>query len=132
MPVQSNLRLCCFISSIIVLISCQSKPAAKTSLRADKHYNFGTIYKSDTLDHAFMILNDGDKPLHIKAANPGCGCTVADFSKNEILPGDSGYLKFRLVPKDTGNIQNSIVIETNADTIFHVFYIKGRVAGQRL
>ncbi len=44
------------------------------------------------------ICNILDVPITITAAKPGCGCTVADYPKDPIAPGECGISTLRLSP----------------------------------
>ena len=59
----------------------------------DSIMNFGSIANGEKIQIKFRCLNTGDKPLIITNARPGCGCTVADYTKEPILPGKEGDRK---------------------------------------
>ncbi len=56
-------------------------------------HNFGQIQQGEKVEYAFKFINTGTKALLIESAISTCGCTVPDWPKEPVKPGDSGYLK---------------------------------------
>lgn len=53
-------------------------------------WDFGTIREADgRVTHVFTGRNTGDKPLAILEVATSCGCTVPEFSRQPVLPGDT-------------------------------------------
>ena len=50
-------------------------------------YNFGTVKEGDIVNHTFDFVNTGNVPLLITNAKSTCGCTVPDWPKEAIAPG---------------------------------------------
>lgn len=69
----------------------QSKPLTHVAL-SEAHFDFGKIKKGEQRDHTYEITNTGDNPLIISQVKPGCGCTVPDYTKEPILPGQKGKI----------------------------------------
>jgi len=96
-------------------------------------------FKSNTVDYGvidqgaepyreFEFTNKGTEPLLIKNAKGSCGCTVPEYSKNPIMPGETGVLKVRYDTKRVGPINKTITVTTNEtanDT--KILYVKGEV-----
>jgi len=96
-------------------------------------------FKSNTVDYGvidqgaepyreFEFTNTGSEPLLIKNAKGSCGCTVPEYSKNPIMPGETGVLKVRYDTKRVGPINKTITVTTNEtanDT--KILYVKGEV-----
>lgn len=62
----------------------------------------------------FKYSNKGDKPLHINAARPSCGCTVASLKKNDVAPGESGEITATFNIGDrTGTQVKTITVDTD-------------------
>ena len=62
---------------------------AGTSVFRPDTWDFGTIRETDgRVSHTFTGVNRGDSPLVILDVVTTCGCTVPDFSKKPILPGE--------------------------------------------
>lgn len=75
---------------LILLTLCALRAAAQEQLTFDPAaFDFGTILETDgRVSHTFTGVNRGDKPLVILDVVTTCGCTVPDFSKKPILPGE--------------------------------------------
>jgi hypothetical protein len=82
-------------------------------------------FKEETIDYGevergkddgvrvFEFTNTGDAPLKILNAKSSCGCTVPEWSKDEIVSGGKGQIKvqYNMSP---GPISKTITVETNA------------------
>jgi len=58
----------------------------------DSVRNFGSINEGQKLSVSFRFKNTGTKPLVIESVEPACGCTVADYPKQPIAPGEEGEI----------------------------------------
>lgn len=56
-------------------------------------FDFGTITQGEKVSHTFRFENTGRKNLIISNASADCGCTVPEFSKKPVPPGESGIIK---------------------------------------
>ncbi|HYE54639.1 MAG TPA: DUF1573 domain-containing protein [Chitinophagaceae bacterium] len=59
----------------------------------DSARDMGKIKEGEKVEIAFRFRNAGNKPLIIKNVTPSCGCTVADFPKQPLKPGEEGVIK---------------------------------------
>jgi hypothetical protein len=76
--------------------------------------DYGKIKEGDSLVVVFKFKNAGNKPLVIESAQPGCGCTVADYTKEPVNPGQTGEVKgvFDSNGK-VGNQKKAITVKAN-------------------
>src|SRR5687767_9220834 len=58
----------------------------------DSVRNFGRIQEGQKVALSFRFKNTGDKPLVIESVKPACGCTVADYPKQPLKPGEEGEI----------------------------------------
>ena len=72
-------------------------------------YNFGSVNAGDVVDHTFKFKNTGNFPLIISKANATCGCTVPDWPKTPIAPGETGEIKVKFNSKGRSNLQTKYV-----------------------
>ena len=56
-------------------------------------FDFGTINAGEKVNHVYTFKNTGNNPLVIKNAKGSCGCTVPEWSKEPILPGETGIIE---------------------------------------
>lgn len=59
----------------------------------EKVHNFGEITAGEKVEYSFKFTNTGTSPLLIEDAISSCGCTVPEWPKEPIKPGQSGYMK---------------------------------------
>lgn len=55
-------------------------------------HDFGKIISGERVSYHFRFTNSGDSPLIITSTRSGCGCTVGDYPKEPVLPGQSGRI----------------------------------------
>ncbi len=79
-----------------------------------KIFNFDTISDKQTTFYDFLIRNNGERPLDIRAVKPTCGCTAVMPVKNSIAPGDSTYIKVSFEPNGyIGHNKKGVTVITN-------------------
>jgi len=54
--------------------------------------DFGKIKQGVPAKGTFIVTNIGKEPLIIEQANPTCGCTISDYTKEPIAPGKTGVI----------------------------------------
>ncbi|HEY6160771.1 MAG TPA: DUF1573 domain-containing protein [Bacteroidia bacterium] len=59
----------------------------------DSKQNFGFVRDGEVVQMPYKFTNTGTKPVIIKEVKVSCGCTVVDFPKTPILPGQKGVIK---------------------------------------
>lgn len=82
----------------------------------DTLVSIGTINMGEKAQVKFRCKNTGTKPLIITSAKPGCGCTVADYSKEPIAPGGEGWVTGAFDSNKLhggGDIHKTIIVSTN-------------------
>lgn len=72
----------------------KSHPITNLVLSEDT-FDFGTIKKGEVKHHTYEVTNTGKNPLIISEVKPGCGCTIPDFTKDPILPGQKGQITLK-------------------------------------
>jgi hypothetical protein len=78
-------------------------------------HEFGDVQHGEVLEYTFVFKNTGKSDLVIYSALAGCGCTVPEFDKNPIAPGESGKVKIVFNTRGFRGIQNkAITIYSNA------------------
>ena len=77
-------------------------------------HNFDTIYQNQQVQNDFKFVNTGNEPLIITKANTSCGCDVATWPKEPIMPGDTLIVKYKYDSKRLGPINKSMTVSSNA------------------
>lgn len=90
--------------------------------------DFGTIKDGEIVTMEFEFTNNGKSPLIISNASAACGCTVADFPREPIVPGNSGTIKVQFSSAGkSGHQEKSVSLTTNSNRGIHILYVKGDV-----
>jgi len=67
----------------------QGSPAF--TFETDNH-EFGEIVQGERVTYAFKFKNTGDAPLVIASASASCGCTIPEYTKEAVEPGEEGFI----------------------------------------
>lgn len=83
----------------------------------DTMLDFGTVNKGKIVEIKFICTNTGTKDLVLANVKPSCGCTLADYTKQPIAPGKSGFIsaKFDSNKSHGGQVRKTISYEVNSD-----------------
>jgi hypothetical protein len=104
------------------------KPA---EIKFDKlTHDFGTFSeKNPVVTYTFTYTNVGEQPLVINQAVASCGCTVPEYTKTPIQPGEQGQIKvtYNGTGKFPGHFKKSITIRTNGVVEMTRLYIEGEM-----
>ena len=69
----------------------QEKGIAEITFEKTLH-EFGQIITGERVAYAFRFTNTGTEPLIITGIRSGCGCTVGDYPKDPLKPGQTGRI----------------------------------------
>ena len=89
--------------------------------------DYGTIEQHADPLRVFNFTNTGTEPLIIKHAKGSCGCTVPNYPKEPILPGEASKIEVRYDTKRIGRFTKTITLTTNESSEKRVLRIKGEV-----
>lgn len=66
---------------------------AKTRISyTESKVDLGEVEEGTKVQHSFEFKNTGNAPLFIQSAKGSCGCTVPNYSKEPIAPGQTGKI----------------------------------------
>ena len=118
-----------FMLSTLLLICGIMVASAQAEIKFDKTtHNFGKFSESSpVVTCTFTFTNTGDKPLIINQAVASCGCTVPEYTKDPIQPGDKGTIKvtYNGTGKFPGHFKKSITVRTNGKVEMTRLYVEG-------
>lgn len=81
-------------------------------------YDLGNVKQGVPATATFVVTNIGTDPLLIEQASPTCGCTISDYTKSEIAPGKTGYIKATYNAANLGHIDKTLTVKfAGADDI---------------
>lgn len=93
-----------------------------------KDYDFGTVIEGEVVEGIFKVSNKGKTDLIITDASASCGCTVPEWPKEAIKPGNSAEIKFSFNSKGrTGKQSKTITLQTNTADVTETLRIGGTV-----
>jgi len=79
-------------------------------IKFDKEeHNFGTIIQGEIVTYGFKFKNTGTKELLIYKVRTSCGCTVTDYPKTPISPGEGGVINVTFDSKGRKGFQRKTV-----------------------
>ena len=91
-------------------------------------HDFGKFSEaSPIVECTFTYTNVGGKPLVINQAVASCGCTVPEYTKTPVKPGEKGQIKvtYNGTGKFPGHFKKSITVRTNGAVEMTRLYIEG-------
>ena len=125
-----------FIFSALMLVCGIMVASAQAEIKFDKLTNdFGTFSEaSPVVSCTFTFTNVGDKPLVINQAVASCGCTVPEYTKDPIQPGEKGSIKvtYNGTGKFPGHFKKSITVRTNGKVEMTRLYIEGTMEEKKI
>ena len=95
---------------------------------AKEEHDFGNMKQHGDASTEFKFTNTGTEPLIISNSRGSCGCTVPEWPKQPIKPGESASIKVKYDSKRVGPINKSVTISSNAvNEPEKVIRIKGNI-----
>ncbi|MBL7811543.1 MAG: DUF1573 domain-containing protein [Bacteroidetes bacterium] len=90
-------------------------------------HDFGKVKESSIYATTrYTFVNTGDKPLFISSVQSSCGCTVPDWTRDTIRPGDSGFVqaKYETINRP-GTFQKTVTVYSNATNapFYHLDFV---------
>lgn len=120
--------LLALVLSTSFIVAQNSKKAPKAEFK-NGTYDFGKVNESvGSVSHTFTFKNVGSSPLIVQRVQAACGCTVAEYPKEPIMPGAEGNIKVTF--RTTGNIgafNKSLTVFSNVPDEVYVLHLKGEV-----
>jgi hypothetical protein len=89
----------------------QSSSNAQITFAKYEH-DFGNILQDSDNKFTFTFTNTGTEPLIIENAKGSCGCTVPEYTKDPIAPGETGKLDIVYKPGKQKNQQTKTITVT--------------------
>lgn len=115
--------------ALTLLIAVAATASAQAEIKFDKlTHNFGTFNETDPSQKAvFTFTNVGDQPLVINQAVASCGCTVPNYTKQPIAPGQKGQISITYDGKGRfpGHFKKTVTVRTNGKVELTRLYVEG-------
>jgi hypothetical protein len=101
-----------------------------TSFKFDTNtHDFGEVpEEGGAVRYKFEFTNNGEVPIKVLDVKASCGCTTPDWSKDEIRPGEKGYIVAEYNPQNQpGQFHKTLTVSTNSEPNVSILNIKGVV-----
>ncbi|MEI2748418.1 MAG: DUF1573 domain-containing protein [Ferruginibacter sp.] len=89
--------------------------------------DMGKIKQDNPATAVFEVTNIGTEPLIIEQANPTCGCTIGDYTKEPIAPGKTGTIKATYNAKALNAFEKHLTVKFAGVNEVKSITIKGEV-----
>ena len=140
------------IASLVMTVSCKENASSKVNdanIQAvasaedntgkapimtfdENEFDFGTINEGEKVEHVFTFKNTGETDLIITDAKGSCGCTVPDYKKEPIKPGETSEMKVSFNSDGKpGQQQKTVTIMANTATGNELLTIKANVTPKK-
>lgn len=113
--------------STVSASTVENEGTPKFSFEEEK-YDFGEIQEGTVAKHDFKFKNVGDAPLIITNAQGSCGCTVPEWPREPIAPGEEGMIHVEFNSQGRqGNQQKQVTLNANTEPNTVVLNISAQV-----
>jgi len=93
----------------------QLRPKTKMKFKNIEH-NFGRMKEGEKREHDFEFTNTGKEDLIIEDCKGSCGCTVPEWPKDPIKPGQTAAIKVKFdSTKKEKDQEKSVTITANTE-----------------
>ncbi|MCD6017889.1 MAG: hypothetical protein K0S53_1010 [Bacteroidetes bacterium] len=94
----------------------------------EETHDFGRITQGEKVTYNFKFKNTGGANLIISSASGSCGCTIPDYPKKPILPGEEANINVVFASEGkSGIVEKSVTIVTNCEPSTRIIYIKANI-----
>lgn len=90
-------------------------------------HDYGTIQKGADPYCEFRLTNTSKEPLIIASAVGSCGCTIPEYTKEPIKPGETVIIKVRYDTQRIGHFEKTVTITFTGKSEPAVLKIHGTV-----
>jgi hypothetical protein len=110
--------------------NAEQKNVAHTTVEAEQtEIELKDTKVQETAIAAFTLKNTGDVPLLIKDISASCGCTVPEWDKKPVKPGDKTEIKVKVTPDNSGYFRKTVTVFCNTKKGSVQLVVKSMVKG---
>ncbi|QQS50005.1 MAG: DUF1573 domain-containing protein [Bacteroidota bacterium] len=127
----------CLLALASFSISCSQTSQAEPNVDIDAqgpvikfkdlNHDFGTIEQDGNGTYEFEFKNEGNEPLLLENVRSSCGCTIPQWPKEPIAPGQSSNIVVKYDTRRVGSFSKSITVSSNGSEIPITLSIRGTV-----
>jgi len=107
---MKKILLASFFLSITASSFAQKK-VADVAKFASETINLGNIKQGVPTKGIFTLTNISNLPLIIEQANPTCGCTISDYTKEPIAAGKNGIINATYNAASPGHFDKHLTVK---------------------
>ena len=94
----------------------------------ETEHNFGKLIQGEKVSYSFRFTNTGGSDILINKVSTSCGCTVGNYPKTPIKPGESGSIDVTFNSYHKKGHQNkTVAIMANTEPNRTTLRVKARV-----
>jgi hypothetical protein len=114
---QAFIVACLFVFTFSAMAQ-DAKTVNGPQIKFDKEtHDYGKVPINGDGNCVFTFTNTGDEPLVLSNVRAGCGCTVPQWPREPVLPGESAEIKVRYTTLNRAHtINKTIVVTSNSLT----------------
>jgi len=123
--------ICKYITVLALLFAALGANAAGKVCWLETQHNFGAFHEDDGMaECVFRYVNTGDSILRVTAARTSCGCTLLDYSREPLAPGDTASVTVCYDPTGRpGRFSKKVYIDMNTEPVRTTLTVSGVVIG---
>lgn len=121
------------LSLAVFSTGCKSTPEQEAKdqgveiLFEEYLHDYGEIEEGSDGIWSFEFKNTGEKAIVINRVRSTCGCTIPDWNREPIEPGEESEIKVKYNTAQTGTFFKSVVVYSTAINSPVKLQIKGKV-----
>lgn len=117
-----------FVALIVAFAGLTAMQSSNAEFKfASETHDFGKITQGQPVTHEFEFTNVGTEPIIISDVRPSCGCSVADFTRTPVKPGETGKVTVKFDAAVKSPFTKNFVVRSNTKTPVKTLVIKGEV-----
>ena len=116
-----------------ILIACSDTTKDHTATKGEEIFfkeilhDYGEIEEDSNGSYSFTFRNTGEEPIIVNRVRSTCGCTIPEWPKRPIEPGESGAIAVKYNTSQRGSFLKTIYVYSTAANSPVKLQIKGKV-----
>jgi hypothetical protein len=107
----------------------QATQTGKPVIQFEKlEHDFGTMTQGEVLEYEFRFTNTGNADLLVTNAVASCGCTIPEYPKEPVRPGEKGKIRIKFDSKmKIDRFRKEVYITANTEPAQTTLMITGLI-----
>ena len=121
-----------FLFPLLINFSCKNEK--RTAIKGDAGITFmetrieyGQMEFNADGNREYVFINTGTAPLFLTHVKSTCGCTIPEWSKEPVHPGDTGRIQIVYDTHRVGIFNKAVYVYSNAIEGTQRLYLRGEV-----